>query len=65
MMNSNRKYWIVITLSVINSLVVLFLVIRHWSGNNLFEKITMDADNVIQFLEKLTAILKMASMIFI
>lgn len=37
-MNSNRKYWIVITLSVINSLVVLFLVIRHWSGNNLFEK---------------------------
>jgi len=38
MMNSNRKYWIVITLSVINSLVVLFLVIRHWSGNNLFEK---------------------------
>lgn len=30
-MNDNRKYWIIIMISVINSVVVIFLVIQHWS----------------------------------
>ncbi len=30
-MTDNRKYWIIIMISVINSVVVIFLVIQHWS----------------------------------